>query len=162
VRRGMQDGVRYSGAAILAFIITGKVFSPQYLIWLLPFIAVLERPIARRGTGLFIAGCAATLIAPALTGSFPRTSLAVLLAYNVKNAVFLALLALLTFGRSTGDGEGRLRGCPGRPLEPPKGADGRSPGRQPRDPAPTTPTPPVFCAASPRAGPSPARGEVAG
>jgi hypothetical protein len=123
VRRGMQDGVRYSGAAILAFIITGKVFSPQYLIWLLPFIAVLEGPIARRGTWLFTAGCAAALIAPALTGSFPRTSLAVILAYNVKNAVFLALLALLTFGRSTGDGEGRMRGRPGKPLEPPKGAE---------------------------------------
>src|SRR5262249_43352479 len=41
-RSGMRQGVRFSGAAILAFIIAGKVFSPQYLIWLLPFIAVLE------------------------------------------------------------------------------------------------------------------------
>jgi hypothetical protein len=97
-RRGMTEGVRYSGAAILAFIITGKVLSPQYLIWLLPFIAVLEGPIARRGFWLFTAGCAATLMAPALTGSFPRTSLAVIVAYNVKNALFLALLALMTFG----------------------------------------------------------------
>ena len=105
IRRGMTEGVRYStegvrysGAAILAFIITGKVFSPQYLIWMMPFVAVLEGPIARRGFWLFAAGCAATLVAPALTGSHDRTSAVVILAYNLKNALFLALLVLLTFG----------------------------------------------------------------
>jgi hypothetical protein len=102
-RRGMTEGVRYSGAAILAFIITGKVFSPQYLIWLLPFMVVLEGPIARRGFWLFTTGCAATLIAPALTGSFSWTSLVVILAYNLKNAIFLTLLAVLTFGPGAGD-----------------------------------------------------------
>jgi hypothetical protein len=109
VRRGMTEGVRYCGAAILAFIITGKVFSPQYLIWLLPFIAVLEGRIARPAFWLFNAGCAATLIAPALIGSFSRTDFTVILAYNLKNAIFLALLALLTFGPSSGDGEGQPR-----------------------------------------------------
>jgi Glycosyltransferase family 87 len=98
VRRGMNEGVRYSGAAILAFIITGKVFSPQYLLWVTPFISVVEGPIARRASWLFGAGCAATLIAPALTASFPRTSGAIILAYNVKNALFLALLAILVLG----------------------------------------------------------------
>jgi hypothetical protein len=97
-RRGMTEGVRYSGAAILAFIITGKVFSPQYLIWMMPFIAVVEGPIARRAVWLFAAGCAATLIAPALTAWFLRTDWVVILAYNVKNALFLALLAILAFG----------------------------------------------------------------
>jgi hypothetical protein len=97
-RRGMLEGVRFSGAAILAFIITGKVFSPQYLIWLLPFIVVLEGPIALRAFWIFAAGCAATLIAPALTGWFTRTSAAVILAYNIKNVIFLALLVVWTFG----------------------------------------------------------------
>lgn len=97
-RRGMAEGVRYSGAAILAFIVTAKVFSPQYLIWLIPFIAVLDGPIARRGCWLFAAGCAATLLAPATTNVFPRTSAWVILAYNIKNVLFLALLILLTFG----------------------------------------------------------------
>jgi hypothetical protein len=106
-RRGMSEGVRYSGAAILAFIIAGKVFSPQYLIWLLPFIAVLEGPIARRSFWLFAAGCAATLIAPALTSSFPRTGVVVILAYNIKNALFLAILAILTLGPGSDDAGGR-------------------------------------------------------
>jgi hypothetical protein len=69
------------------------------LIWLIPFIAVLEGPIARRGCWLFAAGCAATLMAPATTNFFPRTSAWVILAYNIKNVLFLALLVLLTFGR---------------------------------------------------------------
>lgn len=113
VRRGMTEGVRFSSAAILAFIIAGKVFSPQYLIWLLPFIAVLERPIARRAFWLFAAGCAATLIAPALTAWYPRTEAVVILAYNIKNALFVALLAVLTFSHTTdgpGDGIDDLRG----------------------------------------------------
>ncbi|HZW30274.1 MAG TPA: hypothetical protein VFF52_06160 [Isosphaeraceae bacterium] len=97
-RRGMTEGVRYTGAAILAFVVTSKVFSPQYLIWLIPFIAILEGPIARRGCWLFAAGCAATLLAPATTNLFPRTSAWVILAYNLKNVLFLALLGLLTFG----------------------------------------------------------------
>jgi hypothetical protein len=97
-RRGMTEGVRYSGAAVLAFMVTAKVFSPQYLIWLIPFIAVLEGPIACRGCWLFAAGCAATLLAPATTNVFPRTSAWVILAYNIKNVLFLALLGLLTFG----------------------------------------------------------------
>jgi hypothetical protein len=98
VRRGMEEGVRFAGSVILAFIVTGKVFSPQYLIWLIPFIAVLEGPVARRGCWLFAAGCVATLLAPGSTGYFPRTSIWVILAYNLKNVLFLALLILLTFG----------------------------------------------------------------
>src|SRR5262249_54436888 len=103
LRRGMREGVRYCGAAGLAFILTGKVFSPQYLIWLIPYIAVLEGPVARRGRWLFAAGCVATLMAPGTTSFFPRTSAWVILAYNLKNALFLGLLALLTFGPVAGE-----------------------------------------------------------
>jgi hypothetical protein len=94
-RRGMTNIVRYAGAAILAFIITSKVFSPQYLIWLLPFMAVLEGPFARRAFWFFAAGCTATLVAPAITSWAPRTGMTVILAYNIKNVLFLVLLAIL-------------------------------------------------------------------
>jgi Glycosyltransferase family 87 len=117
IRRGMTDGVRYSGAVILAFIIMGKVFSPQFLIWLIPFIAVLERPVARRASWIFAAGCAASLLAPGLTGSFPRTSAGLILAYNVKNALFLWLLVVLVWGPSTG-GHEAATGRENRPPAP--------------------------------------------
>jgi hypothetical protein len=119
IGRGMSEGARYSGAAILAFIITGKVFSPQYLIWLMPFVAVLEGPTARRARWLFAAGCAATFVAPALTARFGRTSAEVILAYNVKNALFLALLMILTLGPGADNSRARTTersdkkmGCP--------------------------------------------------
>ena len=107
VRRGMRDGVRYSGAAILAFIITGKVFSPQYLIWLVPFIAAVEPPVAPCGfLRIFATGMRVTLLAPGLTGSFPRDSLWVILAYNAKNGLFVWLLGVLVFGPRSGDDAG--------------------------------------------------------
>ena len=101
-RRGMGEGVRYSGAAVLAYIVTGKVFSPQYLIWLIPFMAVLEGPIAARGRRLFAAVCAMTLLAPAGLRSLPRTSLWVIVPYNARNALIVWLLLLLVFGPSSG------------------------------------------------------------
>jgi hypothetical protein len=33
--------MRYTAAAMLVYAIGGKVFSPQYLLWVLPFVAVL-------------------------------------------------------------------------------------------------------------------------
>lgn len=74
LRRGMREGVRYSGAAVLAFIVTSKVFSPQYLIWLIPYVGVLEEPISRRGRWIFVAGCAAALLAPASLNHLHWTS----------------------------------------------------------------------------------------
>ena len=102
LRRGTREGVRYSGAAVLAFIVTGKVFSPQYLLWLMPYVAVLEGPIARPGRWMFAAGCAAALLAPASLNLLAWTSPWIILVFNLKNAIFLWLLALLTFGPLAG------------------------------------------------------------
>ena len=41
-RSGMVDGIRYSAAAALAFIIFGKVPTFQYVIWLYPSVTVVE------------------------------------------------------------------------------------------------------------------------
>jgi hypothetical protein len=107
-RRGMRETVRYTGAAVLALVVTGKAFSPQYLIWLLPYVAVLEGPVARRGRWLFAAVCAATVLAPAGARFLPRTSLWVILAYNLRNVLIVWLFFVLVFGPSAGriDGDG--------------------------------------------------------
>ncbi len=99
-RRGAREGVRYSAAAILAFVVAGKVFSPQFLIWLLPFVAAIEGPAARRSFLLLTAGTAATLIVPAMAGTFPRESLVLILAGLFKNAIFLVMLGVLVLGPS--------------------------------------------------------------
>jgi len=97
-RRGNQEGLRYGAAAVLAFIISGKVFSPQFLIWLMPFLASLDGPVARRCRWIFAAGCVATLVAPSGTSFFPRTSLWVVMPYNLKNGLFLWLFLVLLCG----------------------------------------------------------------
>ena len=49
-RSGMADGLRYSAAAVLAFIVFCKVLSPQYLIWPCPFMAALDGRTGEHGT----------------------------------------------------------------------------------------------------------------
>ena len=52
-RSGMRDGVRYAGAAVLGFMVGGKILSPQFLIWLIPFATVLRGEPGRRRGGFF-------------------------------------------------------------------------------------------------------------
>jgi uncharacterized membrane protein len=54
--------VRYAAASVCAFIAFGKVFSPQYLIWLVPLVALVR-------------GSRGTLAAALLAGSFVLTNL---------------------------------------------------------------------------------------
>jgi hypothetical protein len=98
-RSGMRDGLRYAGAAVLAFAATGKVLSPQYVIWPLPMIAALGGPTGRWARPLFLAAClATTAVYPwSFMGLIRFMPLAVLIL-NVRNALLLAVLAVLVFG----------------------------------------------------------------
>lgn len=91
--------LRYTAAAILALIVPAKVLSPQYLIWLTPFVAVLEGDWSRRAQWLFLAACVATTIIFPLRyfdlGQFRWWAIGVL---NLRNASLLALLWLLVLG----------------------------------------------------------------
>ena len=59
--RGADDGritadvVRFSTAAVATFILGGKVFSPQFLIWLLPMVVLIKGPDRRVTLGIFAA-----------------------------------------------------------------------------------------------------------
>lgn len=95
------DGLRYAAAAVLALIVTGKVLSPQHLVWHLPFVAVLEGPAARLACRLSLAACLATAAAYPWSymgpvNGFHPLSLAIL---NLRNAL---LLILLSFGSRDG------------------------------------------------------------
>jgi len=99
-KSGIQDGVRYAGASVLAFLLTGKVLSPQYILWLLPFIAVLEGKTGERARLLFLLICLAT------TAIYPWgfTALVNLEPWafhllNLRNLLLAALWAILLFGK---------------------------------------------------------------
>jgi hypothetical protein len=102
VRSRRRSGVQCTGALLLAFMMTAPVLSPQYLIWALPFVLVMSGPLGRRVRPLFVLTCALTyLIYPVL---FNRHLLALqmpaIVLLNVRNALVIALWALMAFGPS--------------------------------------------------------------
>lgn len=82
----------YVVIGLLAFIVTNKVFSPQYLIWLLPFIPLLRL----RHATLLISGCIlTTLIYPIWHHLLLALDDAAVIALNLRNALVVALLLWL-------------------------------------------------------------------
>jgi len=55
-----RELVRGAAAAVAVMLALGKVFSPQYLIWLVPLVAAAEPRLRRRALPLLAAACALT------------------------------------------------------------------------------------------------------
>jgi uncharacterized membrane protein len=84
--------VAYCVAALLAFIVTNKVFSPQYIIWLLPF-APLLRP---RQAGVLLAIYALTItLFPFEYDDLLSMRMLPVLLLNLRNLLAAALLLWL-------------------------------------------------------------------
>jgi len=82
----------YSVAALLAFIITNKVFSPQYIIWLLPFAPLLRL----RQASLLLAIFALTIVLfPFNYDHLLGMELLPVLLLNLRNLLTVALLGWL-------------------------------------------------------------------
>jgi hypothetical protein len=56
------DMLRYSAAAVLAFVIFGKVLSPQYLLWLIPFFACFPGKSGAELRRLYFIACVTTTL----------------------------------------------------------------------------------------------------
>jgi hypothetical protein len=98
-KAGREDGLRLAGAAVLAFLVTGKVLSPQYLIWLIPFIAVLEGRTGWWARRIFLAcGLATSAVFPWGWIGLIRFDPVAVGLLNVRNGLLLALWLLLLFG----------------------------------------------------------------
>jgi len=96
--RGRPSGRRTmaaSGACILAFTVFGKVLSPQYLLWIIPFAAVLEGRSGRWARPIVLAACVFTTLVYfwAGVGLIRYHPLAVAIL-NARNALLLAALAV--------------------------------------------------------------------
>jgi hypothetical protein len=98
--------VRASAAAIVGFVLMGKVFSPQYLIWPLPFVAAVSGRGAGAARWLYLGATALTLAAQGLMSARGRTDLVVILIYNLRMAfvvmLLMALLARYDVARASG------------------------------------------------------------
>ena len=98
-REGRADPMRFHAAAMVAFVAFGKVLSPQYVIWLIPFIAVLDGPLGIRARVIFLAICAMTSwVYPWDFASLLDFGTWVVTVLNARNLLLVALWALLTFG----------------------------------------------------------------
>jgi hypothetical protein len=89
--------VAYVFVALLAFIITNKVFSPQYIIWLLPF-APLLRP---RQTLLFLAIAVLTItVFPFDYNQLLAMQRLPVVLLNLRNLLVIVLLGWLVVERA--------------------------------------------------------------
>jgi hypothetical protein len=122
-RSGLADGVRFSGAAILASLVTAKVLSPQYLVWLFPFVVVCGGWTGLRTRWLFLLVCVTTSLiypGPAFAQILDHQGTAIFLL-NLRNVLLLALLALLLFGPGADTFEqSRSSAVTQAPLQPPE------------------------------------------
>jgi uncharacterized membrane protein len=87
----------YAFAALLAFIVTNKVFSPQYIIWLLPFAPLLR---LRQAIALLVI-CALTItLFPFSYNYLLDMNLLPVLLLNARNLLAVALLFWLLLDRA--------------------------------------------------------------
>lgn len=103
--------VVYATAALLAFIITNKVFSPQYLIWLLPFAPLLRR---RHALLIILIAALTTLLFPFDYGNLIKMRRLPVLLLNLRNALALLLLGWMLFERAPAWVRMRLAAAPWR------------------------------------------------
>jgi hypothetical protein len=100
VRSDRRSCVQCTGALLLAIIATAPVLSPQFLIWVLPFVPAMGGSLGRRVRPLFALACAVTfLIYPVLfQGALLPLRMPAILLLNLRNALVIALWALMAFG----------------------------------------------------------------
>jgi len=123
---GMADGLRFSAAAVLAFIVFGKVLSPQYMIWLFPFMSVLDGSMGSLARKIFLLGCVITLLlypGPGFGMVLEHQAGAILLL-NLRNALLIWLFAMLVYGSPEDPGLEQLpaggKRAHGPPRHPPQ------------------------------------------
>jgi hypothetical protein len=98
-------------AVILAVLLTAKVFSPQYLVWLCP--AILAVDLKRRWElfGFFVGACLCTKLELTFYNALNALQMKAIVMLTLRNVALclMALLCLRTIARSVVSNEGRNR-----------------------------------------------------
>jgi hypothetical protein len=93
-----REPLRFTAAAVLAFVAFGKVLSPQYLLWVLPFVACLNGRMGVWSRSVFLLAClVTTLLYPVAFHwllDFRGWAVGLL---NYRNALLVALWVYWTF-----------------------------------------------------------------
>jgi hypothetical protein len=88
--------VQYTLATLLAVVVTNKVLSPQYIIWLLPFVPLM----GPRKSLFFLAICVLTVLGyPLLFPGLIRVDPFAVIVLNVRNALLLVFLVWVAWPR---------------------------------------------------------------
>jgi hypothetical protein len=99
-RRPKGDLLRWPAAATLGLLVFGKVLSPQYLLWFLPFAVALEGRVGRRVRPLFFLSCILT------TWMYPWGVRLPIVVYNLRNTTLVGIWLLMLFEPTEGDDTG--------------------------------------------------------
>jgi hypothetical protein len=101
-RGGIEDLPRAAGASLLAFAVFGKVLSPQYALWLLPFAMTLGGGAGRWTRPIMLGVCMTSSLVYFWAGvgllSFHPLAVALL---NARNALLLGLFGIMVFARES-------------------------------------------------------------
>ena len=105
-----RDLVLSAAASVLAFVALGKVLSPQYVIWLAPFAALVWARGERLAGALIAAGVALTQVEfPGTTSTSSTARPGWSLVVALRNAALLAALGLILFGSARTQAAGSAR-----------------------------------------------------
>ena len=107
-----QSLAAFLSAALLVFILANKVFSPQYIFWLLPFLPLVRPALRTLGVTVF---ALTFLIFPVTWGLLLQKNFGVILLLNLRNAVALVLAMRLIWPQTQ-------PGAQGSPMREEQGA----------------------------------------
>lgn len=112
----VADLLNYSFAALLVFLLTSKVFSPQFMIWLYPLFPLVSGRFRSTVWVVFIvAACLTWYIYPLHYYDLVDAQQVVMGALLLRNAL-LIFLAVLLLGEGQADTAGSIREQPGESL----------------------------------------------
>jgi uncharacterized membrane protein len=103
--------LRYSLATLLVVILVNKVLSPQYLVWLLPFAALLP---SRQSLLLLVIVVLTVLLYPLGFGALVSVQAPAVIALNARNLLLVVYFVLVAWPRPAAESE---RGYVRQPAE---------------------------------------------